>query len=78
MLLEKISQVINATPLADFRQKRTLTAFKNILGRAIVTQKEFEYLRNFLEKFCKFMKTPIYMKLFMKMRHLNKLNNLKE
>ncbi|WP_457558696.1 RNA methyltransferase [Candidatus Harpocratesius sp.] len=58
LLLEKIAQVINATPLPAFRQKRTLTAFKNILGRAIVTQKEFEYLRNFFRKILQIYENP--------------------
>ena len=44
------SEVVYQTPLADHRHARTSQAFQNIIGRALLSQKEFEYLRNVFRK----------------------------
>ncbi|MHA1777456.1 MAG: hypothetical protein DRO88_04775 [Promethearchaeia archaeon] len=49
-ILSIISDILPQLPLAEYRRSRTLTGFKNIIGRALVTEQEFEYLRNFFRK----------------------------
>ncbi|MHA1673796.1 MAG: RNA methyltransferase [Promethearchaeota archaeon] len=44
------SEVVDQTPLANHRLARTSQAFQNIIGRALLSQKEFEYLRNLFRK----------------------------
>lgn len=49
-LLELIEQIIQQTPLQDYRKGRTLTAFRNIIGRAFTSQKEISYIYTFFKK----------------------------
>ncbi|MHA1521344.1 MAG: RNA methyltransferase [Promethearchaeota archaeon] len=49
-LAEIFSEVVAKTPLADHRHARTSQAFQNVIGRALLSQKEFEYLRNLFRK----------------------------
>ena len=49
-LFQMINNVINRTPIPEFRLDRTIDAFKNIIGRSFVSQKEVSLLYNFFRK----------------------------
>ena len=44
------SDVVEKTPVAGHRHARTTQAFQNVIGRALLSRKEFEYLRNLFRK----------------------------
>lgn len=58
ILVSMISEILPQIPWADHKRFRTLTSFRNILGRALVTEQEFEYLRSFLRKILLVLQKP--------------------
>jgi TrmH family RNA methyltransferase len=49
-LLAMIEEVIQQTPVQEFRSTRTLFAFQNLIGRAFLSRKEYSYLYTFFRK----------------------------
>ena len=58
LLLSMIEKVILQTPVQEFRSPRTLLAFKNLIGRAFLSQKEYSYLYTFFKKLHLGIKNP--------------------
>lgn len=49
-LFQQVERIIERTPLASHRYERSAQAFHNLIGRAVISRKEFEYLRNLFRK----------------------------